>query len=317
MEGIAFDDAIASVKNTTILASQLGNGLAQNLNVDSSKGHTDHLTINMGAVTNLNLSGFTFTEFSGTGSDKDRVIVKGDGDAENITGTSAFDIVRGGGGSDTISGGAGKDALYGGAGADRLTGGAGIDKLLGGLGNDHYFVNAKKEAIEKAGQGKDTVHSTISYVLGANIENLILTGTNDLNGTGNGGGNHITGNSGANTLNGLGGNDTLVGGGGADSFKFSTALNATTNVDHVVDFHVGVDKILIDNAVFTGLAEGALDPNAFVIGTQAGDAGDHIIYNSGTGRLYFDVDGAGGAGKVLFATLDTGLALSASDLIVI
>jgi serralysin len=69
--------------------------------------------------------------------------------------------------------------------------------------------------------------------------------------------------------------------------------------------------------VFTGLAAGALAPGAFRTAAAAADADDRIVYNSGTGALLFDVDGLGGAAGVQFATLSTGLALTASDFTVI
>ena len=80
--------------------------------------------------------------------------------------------------------------------------------------------------------------------------------------------------------------------------------------------HAG-DMILLDDAVFTGLSLGALDAGAFVTGTAALDANDRIIYNSTTGALLFDVDGVGGAAAIQFATLQTGLTLTASDFFVI
>ncbi len=82
---------------------------------------------------------------------------------------------------------------------------------------------------------------------------------------------------------------------------FNTALNATTNVDMVVDFSLTDDTIQLDNAVFAGLAAGALAADAFKIGTSATDADDRIIYNSTSGALFFDSNGNAAGGSTLFA----------------
>ena len=116
-----------------------------------------------------------------------------------------------------LTGNAGNNILSGGAGADTLDGGAGQDTLIGGMGNDVYIINSLDDVIiEEAGQGIDTVKSSISYVLGDDVENLLLTGWDDLNGTGNSLDNVVTGNSGDNVLHGGTGNDTLNGGMGND-----------------------------------------------------------------------------------------------------
>lgn len=92
----------------------------------------------------------------------------------------------------------------------------GADRLVGGLGNDNYFVDdAGDMVVENASEGTDTVRASISYALGANVENLALTGT-ALNGMGNSLANTITGNSGINVLMGGYGTDTLIGGNGDD-----------------------------------------------------------------------------------------------------
>jgi len=104
--------------------------------------------------------------------------------------------------------------------------------------------------------------------------------------------------------------------GGTDTFAFTTALGAT-NVDRIADFNVVDDTIALDDAVFTGLATGALAAGAFVNGTAAADADDRIVYNSATGQILFDADGNGAGAAVLFATVSAGTVLTASDFTVI
>lgn len=141
------------------------------------------------------------------------------GGGDTIYGGLGNDIIDGGDGSDRLFGEAGNDTLKGGKGTDQLDGGKGLDKMAGGLGNDTYIAdNAGDKATELAGQGTDLVKSSVSFTLGANVENLTLTGTAAIIrvATGNALANVITGSAIDDDLFGLGGNDKLVGGGGSD-----------------------------------------------------------------------------------------------------
>lgn len=119
-----------------------------------------------------------------------------------------------------------------------LTSNTGINTLIGGLGNDTYVLNNSLDTvIENANEGTDTVKASFDYTLGANLENLTLTGTGDFNGTGNELNNVITGNAGNNTLYGLDGNDTLTGGAGNDNLyggNGNDSLNGGAGVNLLV-----------------------------------------------------------------------------------
>ena len=228
------------------------------------------------------------------------------------------------------------NSLTGNSAGNVLNGGAGADVMRGEGGDDTYIVDNAGDIIgETPGNGTDTVQASVGYTLAPNVENLILTGGVAINGTGNAQNNALTGNLAANvlkggfgndvlsggdgndTLFGDGGNDLMTGGAGADRFTFQDSLG-TGNADHVADFAAGVDKILLENTVFARLGAGPLNANAFVVGTAAADASDRIIYDSATGNLYYDSDGSGAGGALLFATLDNApAALSASDFLVI
>ena len=142
--------------------------------------------------------------------------------------------------------------------------------------------------------------------------NLLRAGSGNDKLYGGAGGDTLDGGADTDFLDGELGADTLTGGGGNDFFYFTTALGAG-NVDKILDYSVADDQIRIDNAVFTGLANGALAAGAFVIGAAAADANDRIIYNSATGALLFDADGTGAIAAVQFATLSTGLAMTAGE----
>lgn len=209
--------------------------------------------------------------------------------------------------------------LLGNSGDNVLKGDAGADFMAGGAGDDTYDIDSSDTVFEESNEGTDTVKANFSYTLDANFENLILTSKIADNATGNGLANELTGNSMANTLNGKAGNDTLTGGLGNDIFRFDTVLSSTTNVDVIQDFVVGQDRISLENAVFEGLARGKLKTANFVLGTAAADANDYIIYDTATGNLLYDADGAGGGSAQQFATLvgvDEAPALTAASFIV-
>jgi Ca2+-binding RTX toxin-like protein len=137
----------------------------------------------------------------------------------------------------TLIGNSGRNTLTGGAGNDWLEGGAGNDTLVGGTGDDTYVVEATGDSItENAGEGTDTVRTAIAWTLAANFENLTLTGTANVNGTGNTANNVLTGNSGSNSLTGNAGNDTLDGGAGSD-----TLTGGTGNDTYVMGRGYGAD----------------------------------------------------------------------------
>ncbi|MBR0556587.1 calcium-binding protein [Ciceribacter sp. L1K23] len=150
--------------------------------------------------------------------------------------------IEGTSGNDTLTGTAFDETLIGGDGNDRLDGKAGADRMEGGAGNDTYYVdNAGDVVVEEADAGTDTVRANRSYTLGANVENLVLTGTGNTSGTGNSLDNVITGNSGNNSLNGGSGNDRLIGGSGNDT------LNGGTGADRM-EGGSGNDTYYVDNS---------------------------------------------------------------------
>ena len=136
----------------------------------------------------------------------------------SILGNDLNNILTGNGGGNFLLGGIGNDTLNGGEGNDTLEGSDGNDKMIGGKGNDVYQVLTKTDTVtENAGEGTDKVFASITYTLGANVEDLKLATAADLNGTGNGLNNRLEGNDGKNSLDGGAGNDTLTGGGANDT----------------------------------------------------------------------------------------------------
>jgi len=196
------------------------------------------------------------------------------------------------------------NVLTGNSAANRLDGGAGADTMNGGKGNDTYIVdNAGDVIIDRA--GIDTAESSVSFTLSAGLENLTLTGSDNLDGAGNALANTLRGNDGANMLAGGAGKDVLWGGLGDDTFVFDSALSASTNFDKVMDFSAG-DQLQLDYAIFAALTGGVADNNLLSGAgvTAAASSDQHLIYNTSSGALYYDADGAGGAAAILFAYVD-------------
>ena len=218
--------------------------------------------------------------------------------ADTLAGTTAGDSIAGLGGNDRIDGLAGDDSL---------DGGLGNDTLVGGLGNDKYWVDSiLDQIVENANEGIDTVHSTVTLTLAANVENLVLLGAAAINGTGNALGNVLTGNAGNNVLDGGAGADTMVGGGGNDTYV----------VDHVGDVVTevaggGIDTVQssiaytlgseVENLVLTGSASINGTGNALA-NSLTGNAGNNVL-DGGLGADTM-IGGAGNDTYVVDATGD-------------
>jgi Ca2+-binding RTX toxin-like protein len=220
--------------------------------------------------------------------------------ADQYIGTRFDDRLTLGAGNDKVTAGAGNDWIYGGQGADAMTGGA---------GNDYYYVdNAGDTVIERAGEGTDTVRSTLSYTLSDNVENLVLAGS-AVRGTGNALANALAGTAGNNVLDGLAGADRMAGLGGNDTYY----------VDNTGDVVVekpgeGIDTVYasisftlasnVENLTLTGTA---------AIDAQGNELDNILTGNSGANRLI-----GGGGADTLIGGLgnDTYFAVDSSDTIV-
>lgn len=221
----------------------------------------------------------------------------------NVTmvGSAAADTIVTGGGADSIDGAGGNDTINSGNGNDTIIGGAGVDSMIGGAGNDVYYVDDSADIIvEASGQGTDVVNSTVDYVLSADIENLTLTGSTNINGTGNAVVNTITGNSGNNSLFGDGANDSLVGGAGHDTLDGGTGNDTmrgglgddTYHMDSASDLisenaSEGTDTVVtsiaytlggnLENLTFTGASNINSTGNSFA-NVITGNANNNRLY---------------------------------------
>ena len=143
----------------------------------------------------------------------------------------------------------------------------------------------------------------------------VLKGSDTIDGIyGLGGNDTIYGNGGGDVLAGAAGNDRIYGGSGADTFFFDAKLNAKTNVDRIMDFTSGEDKFGLSRYIFSKLKVARmLKEDAFHVGKKAHDASDRVIYDKGTGALYYDPDGTGAAKQIKFAVLANKALLTYAD----
>jgi Ca2+-binding RTX toxin-like protein len=195
--------------------------------------------------------------------------------------------------------------------------------------------NSGDTVIEQTNAGTDQVKSSISYTLGNNLENLVLTGTAFINGTGNTLNNSLTGNTADNLLDGgngkdiltggagndilVGGfgNDNLTGGTGADRFAFNTP---SEGIDIITDFKGSQgDKIVISAAGFGGglVAGASISSAQLVLGTTANQGFGQFLYEGGTGQLFFDPDGIGAGAAQQIANLSNKPILDTAGFVII
>jgi Ca2+-binding RTX toxin-like protein len=218
-----------------------------------------------------------------------------------------------------LQGLAGNDTLQGGDGADTLDGGTGKDSMVGGDGDDTYYVDSPTDVVVEANDtigGIDTLVTSVTTTLAANLENLTLAGTANVNGIGNGAANTILGNTGNNslaggagddTISGSDGNDTLDGGSGADSltggigndvFVFDNigdtaveglgegtdTLVSTVDLDLAHALGANIENLTLSGAATLGtgnVADNLITGNALSDTLDGGDGNDTL--NGGTG----------------------------------
>jgi Ca2+-binding RTX toxin-like protein len=250
-----------------------------------------------------------------------------------FTGEADADTLSSGAGNDSLNGMGGNDILNGRGGEDTLDGGTGNDKMAGGTGDDTYIVNATGDTVtDLAAEGTDIVKSSVNWTLGAETENLTLTGGSNISGTGNNNANVITGNSGNNALDGKKGDDTINGGNGTDTITGGKGIDTMTGggandtfvylengdssnatPDVITDFHHAGDKINV--SAIDAMAGTGGDQAFSFIGTAAFTAEGQIrVVQSGADTLVeFNTSGVGGAEMTILLGTFTATTLGGGD----
>jgi Ca2+-binding RTX toxin-like protein len=254
-------------------------------------------------------AGDTFAEIEGLVGGAGNDIIVGNGEANYLFGANGDDMIYGQVGADYLSGGAGADHLWGGAGADYIIGGdgAGIDYARyddGNWGNLVLRLDASSLNTGTAAAG-DT-YTGVEGLVGGTGNDVVI---------GNSDANYLFGAAGMDYMDGRLGNDYLNGGSGADRFRFSTALDGTSNVDRITDFAHAVDDLLLVTSIFSAIGA-VLDAGELRIGILASDANDYLIYNQASGQLYYDADGSLAGSQTLFATFTAGTVLDINDFMI-
>jgi Ca2+-binding RTX toxin-like protein len=194
----------------------------------------------------------------------------------------------GGNGDDALNANGTNNSLYGNAGNDWLAVTGGANQLYGGTGNDSYSVgNAGDSVIENPGEGTDTVYATAHFRLSANVENLVLQGSADLQAYGNGASNAVYGNSGNNIVDGGGGADGMFGGAGNDVYFIDDAGDAVIeNPGEGNDTIFSLAHIRLPSNVENLVLQGNADLQGY------GNSLSNLIYGNAGNNL---LDGGGAA----------------------
>lgn len=298
---LAGSAAINGTGNT--LANTLNGNAASNV-LDGGTG-ADTMIGGLGSDTYVvDNAGDIVTELAGQGTDEVRSTITYTlgANVENLTLIGTGNI-NGTGNSlnNVITGNNANNALSGGFGADYLDGGTGRDAMTGGDGNDTYVIdNSADTTVETATGGVDLVLSKITHTLQANVENLTLTGTTAINGTGNVLANVITGNAANNILSGLDGNDKLNGGAGNDTLSGGNGADQLFGEDGNDVIFGGEGNDLLNGGFGLDTLRGNNGNDGLFGGgsndTLYGEAGNDNIYgDNGDDKIY------GGAGNDLLA----------------
>jgi Ca2+-binding RTX toxin-like protein len=270
LTGTSAINATGNSLNNVLVGNSAANTLSGGTGADTMSGGAGNDTYVVDNVADV------VVELVGEGADlvQSSVTVTLSANVENatLTGSSVIDAIGNELGNSLV-GNSAANTLTGNAGDDTLNGGAGNDTLVGGTGNDVYVVDSASDAVvELLDEGTDLVQSSVAYTLSANVENLTLTGSSTLNGTGNSLANMLTGNGANNTLTGGGGNDTLDGGLGND-----TLVGAAGDDTYVVN---------VSTDVVTELANEGVDTvQSFVTWTLASTANVENVTLTGNGAI--------------------------------
>ena len=247
----------------------------------------------------------------GIGTDLIQSSVNFDLSATSVTGVE--NLTYTGAGSSTLTGTSLANSITGGAANDLITGNGGTDTLVGGTGNDTFVVdNTLSSVVEALNAGTDEIRSSVSYTLGANVENLTAIGAAKVTLTGNTLANVLTANNAGNRLIGgaNGGIDSLVGGAGNDTFVVSSAGSTVTDTLGGIDlvettlssYTLGAN---LENLTYTGGAVSAtLTGNDLANSITGGAGADSIIgvanagYNAANGATWDTINGGGGTDTV-------------------
>ena len=304
---------LTNIENLTLTGIIAINGTG-NAGNNVITGNSDNNTLNGGAGNDTLIGGAgddiyivdsitdTITENANAGTDtiQSSVTYTIATNVENLTLTGTTTInATGNAGNNVITGNSANNTINGGTGNDTLDGGGGSDALIGGTGNDIYIVNSTTDTItENANEGTDTIQSSVTFTIATNIENLTLTGTAAINGTGNAGNNIITGNGANNTLDGGAGNDTLIGGTGNDIYIVDSTTDIITE-----NANEGTDTIQ-SSVTFTIAALTNVE-NLTLTGTTAingtGNASNNVITGNSANNT---LDGGAGNDTLIGGTGD-------------
>lgn len=264
--GVVIENAIGGAGSDTILGNDVANYLRGGAGDDVIEGHGGNDRLDGGTGADVMRGGAGNDTFY-VDSTTDQVVEAAAEGTDTVITSATFTLgvnverlTLTGSASITGRGNGLNNIIIGNSGANVIDGRAGTDSMSGGDGNDTYTVdNAGDSITETSTGGIDTVRSSISYTLGSNLENLVLTGL-AANGTGNGLANHIYGNAAGNVLNGGTGADVMSGGDGNDTYYVDTGTDrvietsATGGNDTVrssASFVLGAN---IENLVLTGAA---------------------------------------------------------------